>query len=122
MTNCIAFSNTAHGFTDNSQTGTFTLSRNTAWKNGGTGFVFKTSVTTLTENIAASNVGAQYSLSSAQKASGNSWNIGGTWNDASFKSVNPATMQGARATSGKIVGSDFLLPTSGAAIGATTYW
>ena len=33
-----------------------------------------------------------------------------------------SAVTGARASSGKVVGSDFLIPTSGAAIGATTYW
>jgi hypothetical protein len=122
ITNSIAFLNAAGGFVDNSQTGNFILTRNTAWNNGGVGFKFSSAIATLKSNIAALNAGGQTSLSSSQVQSGNSWNVGGTWNNATFKSVSSSSVTGARASTGKIVGSDFLLPTSGAAIGATTYW
>ncbi|RDW89129.1 pectate lyase L [Coleophoma cylindrospora] len=122
VNNSIAFLNAAKGFTDNSQTGNFVLTRNTAWNNGDSGFKMATAVSTLTSNIAALNTNSQVSLSGTQTQSGNSWNIGGTWNNATFKSVDSSSVTGARASSGKIVGSDFLLPVSGAALGATTYW
>lgn len=126
--NCFAFSNAAKGFTDNSQPGNFVLSRNTAWKNGDVGFKVDTAVATLTGNLAAGNKGstsnaAQVTLSSAQKQSGNSWQASAVWTDASFKSVDVGLVQGKRdASSGKIAASNFLLPASGAAIGATTAW
>jgi hypothetical protein len=122
ITNCIAFLNAACGFLDNKQTGNFYLTRNTAWNNGLIGFKFSTAVATLRNNIAALNAGGQTSLSSTQVASGNSWNIGGTWSNSSFISVSTTAVTGSRASTGKIVGSDLLLPVSGAAIGATTYW
>lgn len=118
--NSIAFQNAAKGFTDNSQTGSFTLTRNTAWDNGDVGFKMSTASSTLTSNIAAVNGNAQTTLTGSQTQTGNSWNIGGTWNNAAFLSVNPATMTGPRASTGKITSSDFLIPASGAAIGATT--
>lgn len=121
ITNCIAFSNAAGGFVDNSQTGAFTLTSNTAYNNGRTGFAFSKSTSTLKKNIAVANTVADQSLSSTQVNSGNSWNSG-TWSKSSFKSVDSTTAIGARAADGKIVGSNFLLPTSGADIGATTYW
>jgi hypothetical protein len=122
ITNCIAFANAAKGFTDNSQTGVFTLTRNTAWNNGDVGFKMAAATSTMKNNIAALNGNAQTTISGSQTQSGNSWNIGGTWNNATFKSVSTSAVVGARQSGGKIVGSDFLLPTSGAAIGATTYW
>ncbi|KAL3420447.1 pectate lyase [Phlyctema vagabunda] len=122
ITNSIAFLNAAKGFTDNSQTGSFTLTRNTAWNNGDSGFKLATAVSKVTGNIAALNKNSQTSFSGSQTQSGNSWNIGGTWNNASFVSVNTAPVTGARQSSGKIVTSDFLIPVSGADIGATTYW
>ncbi|KAH8647065.1 pectate lyase [Tricladium varicosporioides] len=122
ITNCISFNNAAKGFTDNSQTGVFTLTRNTAWNNGDSGFKMATAQATLKNNIAALNANSQTSFSGTQTQSGNSWNVGGTWNNASFLSVSSASVTAARASSGKIVGSNFLLPTSGAALGATTYW
>ncbi|KZM23614.1 uncharacterized protein EKO05_0003428 [Ascochyta rabiei] len=128
LTNCIAFNNAAKGFTDNSQPGNFVLQRNTAWNNGDVGFKSTTAVTTFTSNIAASNIksttnSAQVSLNSAQKQTGNSWQGSTTWNNAAFKSVDITLVQGKRdATTGKIAASDFLLPASGAAIGATTVW
>ena len=128
VTNSIAFSNAAKGFTDNSQPGNFVIQRNTAWDNGDVGFQSSTAVSTLTNNIAASNKGstsnsAQISLSSAQKQSGNSWQGSTTWNDAAFKSVDVSLVQGKRdPATGKIAASNFLLPANGAAIGATTAW
>ncbi|KAH7371703.1 pectate lyase L [Pyrenochaeta sp. MPI-SDFR-AT-0127] len=127
VTNCIAFSNAAKGFTDNSQPGNFLLQRNTAWNNPDVGFNVKTAVATINSNIAAKNKGsttnsAQVSLSSSQKLSGNSWSASATWSDSSFKSVDVSLVQGKRAANGKIAASNFLLPASGAAIGATTAW
>ncbi|KAH6725047.1 pectate lyase [Leptodontidium sp. 2 PMI_412] len=121
ITNCIAFSNAAKGFTDNSQPGNFVLTRNTAWKNGDSGFKMATATSTLKANIAVNNANSQTSFSGTQTQTGNSWQSG-TWNDASFKSTSSSAVTGARASNGKVVGSDFLIPTSGAAIGATTYW
>ena len=83
---------------------------------------------TLTDNIAAKNEGStsnsgQVSLASAKKQSGNSWQGSTTWTDASFKSVDTSLVKGQRdAATGKIAASNFLLPASGAAIGATTSW
>ena len=126
VTNCIAFGNAAKGFTDNKQTGTFTLTRNTAWNNAAVGFQITTASATLTNNIAALNQASttqskQISLTGAT-SSGNSWDSSTTWSNSSFKSVDTSLVQGARQSNGRIVSSNFLLPTSGAAIGATTAW
>ncbi|KAF2021355.1 polysaccharide lyase family 9 protein [Aaosphaeria arxii CBS 175.79] len=127
VSNCIAFSNAAKGFTDNSQPGNFVMLRNTAWNNAQVGFQVKTAVATLTGNLAAVNMKStknadQVSLSSAQKLSGNSWSASATLSNSSFKSVDVSLVQGKRAANGKIAASDFLLRTDGSAIGATTHW
>ncbi|GAB1739942.1 hypothetical protein NU219Hw_g4872t1 [Hortaea werneckii] len=127
VSNSIAFENAAKGFTDNKQPGKFNFKRNTAWNNGEVGFQTVTSVSTLTNNIAASNAGsssnsAQVSLSSSTTQNGNSWQGSVTWNDAAFKSVDTSLVQGKRDSSGKIAASNFLLPANGASYGATTNW
>ncbi|KAI7330462.1 hypothetical protein KC315_g5667 [Hortaea werneckii] len=125
VSNSIAFENAAKGFTDNKQPGNFNLKRNTAWNNGEVGFQTTTSVSALTNNIAASNAesssnSAQVSLSRSTTQSGNSWQGSVTWNDAAFKSVDTSLVQGKRDSSGRIAASDFLLPADGASYGATT--
>ncbi|ORY64002.1 pectate lyase L [Pseudomassariella vexata] len=122
ITNCIAFGNAAKGFTDNSQTGSFTFSRNTAWSNTDVGFNVKTAISTLKANIAAVNKkttaqASQVSLS-GQTSSGNSWDSSTVWTNSSFKSVDISLVTGARGSSGIIGTGNFLLPTSGSAIGA----
>ncbi|KAF8918284.1 pectin lyase fold/virulence factor [Mucidula mucida] len=122
VTNSIAFGNSADGFTDNSQPGSFTFTRNTAWNNAKDGFKSATASSTLKSNIAALNAAAQASLSGSYTSSGNSWDSSGTWGNSSFESVDTSWVTGARGSDGKIAASNFLLPTSGAAIGATTTW
>lgn len=119
--NSIAFSNAKKGFIDNGNPGSLTFTRNTAWNNGDTGFLMRSSSSTLTGNIAAVNSASpQVSLVSTVKSSGNSWDSSTTWSNSSFKSVSPTTLKGARAADGSVQGSDFLIPASDAAIGATT--
>ena len=118
--NSMAFSNAKKGFIDNGNPGALTMERNTAWNNGDVGFNFRSSSSTLKNNIAAVNKGtAQVTLVSTVKASGNSWQSG-TWSNSTFKSVDPSTLKKPRGSDGRIPASDFLVPTSGAAIGATT--
>ncbi|KAF2226879.1 pectin lyase fold/virulence factor [Elsinoe ampelina] len=96
--NSIAFENLKKGFIDNGNPGAILAERNTAYKNGDTGFA--TTVSTV-------------------KASGNSWQSG-SWSDSSFASTSSTQLKAARLSNGRVQGSNFLLPTSGAAIGATT--
>lgn len=119
--NSIAFSNAKKGFIDNGNPGSLTMERNTAWNNGDTGFLMRSSSSKLTANIAAVNVGsAQVSLVSTTTSSGNSWNSGSSWANSSFKSVDSSTLKANRASNGRVQASDFLIPASGQAIGATT--
>lgn len=118
--NCIAFQNYKKGFIDNGNPGALAMERNTAWKNGDTGYVMRSSSSTLKNNIGSNNVNGQATLVSTVKASGNSWNLGVTWTDSLFKSTDSSTLKGARGSDGRVVPSDFLIPASGQAIGATT--
>ncbi|CRK31339.1 hypothetical protein BN1708_015937 [Verticillium longisporum] len=118
--NSIAFANFKKGFIDNGNPGSITFERNTAWNNGDTGFVMRSSSSRMRGNIAAVNVGsAQVSLVSSVDSSGNSWNSG-SWSNSSFISVDASVLKGSRGSDGKVRGSDFLVPTSGQALGATT--
>jgi len=114
--NTMSFSNAKHGFTDNGNPGVLTIDHAAAWHNGGTGFVFTSSRSKLTANLAASNT-TPMSLGSST-GSGNSWDIGGTWNDAALQSVDPAVVTAARTATGSIPPSSFLRPRSGANVGA----
>ncbi|KAL1677798.1 polysaccharide lyase family 9 protein [Schizophyllum commune] len=98
ITNCIAFSNAAGGFVDNSQPGDMTLTRNTAWNNTRAGLQFDEPGYTV-------------------KSSSNSWDSG-SWSDDSFVSLDSSTLTGARLANGSVAASSFLLPANGAAIGA----
>jgi hypothetical protein len=74
----------------------------------------------VTKNVAVNNTGQQVDLNSKVSTSGNSWDGKETWNDAAFKSTDASTLKGARGSDGRVKSSDFLIPASGAAIGATT--
>jgi hypothetical protein len=114
VTNSIAFSNAAHGFTDNGNTGSITFNRNTAYGNVKTGFdVDGGSTSRLTANLAVNNATAVALGSST--ASGNSWNIGGTW---TLQSTDSSTITGPRTADGSIPSSNFLVPANGQAVGA----
>lgn len=117
--NCIAFDNIKKGFIDNGNTGSLTFERNTAFGNGDNGFNMRSSSSTLKNNIAVSNDIKDVNLISSTKQTGNSWQSG-TWSASSFKSTDSSTLKGARAADGSVMASDFLIPSSGAAIGATT--
>ncbi|KAI0970407.1 polysaccharide lyase family 9 protein [Xylaria arbuscula] len=118
--NSIAFSNAEKGFIDNGNPGSLTFERNTAWNNGDNGFNMRSSTSTLTTNIAAVNGADQVSLVGGTVSSGNSWDSSTTWSNSSFLSVDSSTLAGARDSDGKVQASNFLIPLSGSAIGATT--
>ncbi|RYP74916.1 hypothetical protein DL771_002700 [Monosporascus sp. 5C6A] len=105
--NSIAFSNAKKGFIDNGNPGSLLFERNTAWNNGDTGFVMRSSSSTLEANIAAVNAGgAQMSLIDAVELSENSWDSGSTWSNSSFKSVDSSKLRGARGSDGSVAPSD----------------
>jgi hypothetical protein len=120
LRNSIAFKNAAHGVTDNGNTGALALTRNTTWANGGTGFDADVPGGTarLTANLSVADAKAA-AVGSATVSSGNSWNLGGTWNASSVLSTDPAAITGPRAADGSLPSTpSFLVPRSGAAVGA----
>ncbi|MGC0398533.1 hypothetical protein RKD27_001177 [Streptomyces sp. SAI-126] len=120
LRNSIAFRNAAHGVTDNGNTGALVLTRNSTWANGGTGFDADVSGGTarLTANLSVADTKAA-ALGSATVSSGNSWDLGGTWNASSVLSTDPAALTGARAADGSLPSApSFLVPRNGAAVGA----
>lgn len=120
LRNSIAFKNAAHGVTDNGNTGALALSRNSTWANGGTGFDADVSggKAKLTANLSVADAKAA-ALGSATVSSGNSWDLGGTWNASSVLSTDPAPLTGARGADGSLPSApSFLVPRSGAAVGA----
>jgi hypothetical protein len=120
LRNSIAFRNAAHGVTDNGNTGALVLTRNSTWANGGTGFDADVSGGTarLTANLSVADTKAA-ALGSATVSSGNSWDLGGTWNASSVLSTDPAALTSARAADGSLPSApSFLVPRNGAAVGA----
>ncbi|WP_405514130.1 right-handed parallel beta-helix repeat-containing protein [Streptomyces canus] len=120
LRNSIAFKNAAHGVTDNGNTGALALTRNSTWANGGTGFDADVSggKAKLTANLSVGDAKAA-ALGSATVSSGNSWDLGGTWNASSVLSTDPAPLTGARGADGALPSApSFLVPRSGAAVGA----
>ncbi|WP_217237660.1 right-handed parallel beta-helix repeat-containing protein [Streptomyces sp. AC555_RSS877] len=120
LRNSVAFKNAAHGITDNSNPGALALTRNSTHGNAGTGFDVDVSggKAVLTANLSVADARA-VALGSATVSSGNSWNLGGTWNAAAVLSTDPAPLTGARAADGSLPSApSFLVPRSGANIGA----
>ncbi|SDM32802.1 Protein of unknown function [Streptomyces sp. cf386] len=116
----IAFKNAAHGVTDNGNTGALALSRNTTWANAGTGFDADVAggTATLTANLSIADARA-VAVGSGTVVSGNSWNLGGTWDTSSVLSTDPAAITGPRSTDGSLPSAPrFLVPRNGTAVGA----
>jgi len=114
LSNVMAWSNSAHGFTDNGNTGMIVVDHCTAYNNVKTGFDFDGGSTSrLTANLAVGNHTAVALGSST--ASGNSWNLGGTW---PLQSTDPSAVTGLRAADGSIPASNYLVPANAATIGA----
>jgi hypothetical protein len=111
--NSIAFDNAVGGFIDNANPGALHLDRNTAWRNGGTGFDVADARATLTRNLSVANRTAA-SLG-ASTSTGNSWDLGGTW---SLVGTDPSVITGPRTASGAIPSTTFLRPANGADVGA----
>jgi Pel9A-like, right handed beta helix region/Protein of unknown function (DUF1565) len=114
VSNSMSWGNAAHGFTDNGNIGTITVQRCTAYQNAKTGFDFDGGSTSrLTANLAVGNATAVTLGSST--ASGNSWNIGGTW---TLLSTDASVITGPRRADGSIAPSNYLVPANGQAVGA----
>ncbi|MEV0637344.1 right-handed parallel beta-helix repeat-containing protein [Streptomyces sp. NPDC050619] len=120
LRNSTAFKNAAHGITDNGNPGALALTRNSTYSNARTGFDVDTSgaKAVLTANLSIADARAA-ALGSTTVSSGNSWDLGGTWNASSVLSTDPAPLTGSRAADGSLPSApSFLVPRSGANIGA----
>ncbi|MGK3938250.1 hypothetical protein RKD19_001093 [Streptomyces canus] len=120
LRNSAAFKNAAHGATDNGNTGALVLSRDSTWANGGTGFDADVAGGTarLTANLSVADTKAA-AVGSATVSSGNSWNLGGTWDTSSVLSTDPAAITGPRGADGSLPSApSFLVPRNGVAVGA----
>lgn len=115
ISNSIAFGNAVDGFLDNGNPGSLAADHCTAWDNGGEGFDFADSTSTLTGNLAVANATAPANLGDGSTGTGNSWDLGGSWDLAS---TDESAITGPRAADGSIPSSDFLLPANGEDVGA----
>ncbi|GLY28664.1 RICIN domain-containing protein [Kineosporia sp. NBRC 101731] len=115
--NNAAWDNNANGFTENSNTGSLTLTRNTAYDNAAAGFYFKISTSTLTGNVSVANA-TTATIGTGVKVSSNSWQSG-TWSASSFKSVSATTAVGSRDADGTLPTVTFLVPSSSTTQGST---
>ncbi|MFE3518504.1 right-handed parallel beta-helix repeat-containing protein [Streptomyces sp. NPDC059166] len=118
--NSVAFGNAGHGFTDNGNPGALALSDDTTFGNGGTGFDADTAgaQAALTANLAVSD-SRPAALGADTASIGNSWDIGGTWDDDSVLSTDTSEVTGPRAADGSLPSApEFLVPRDGTAVGA----
>ncbi|WP_234386086.1 right-handed parallel beta-helix repeat-containing protein [Streptomyces sp. ERV7] len=116
----MAFRNAAKGITDNGNPGAIAVSRSTTFRNKETGFDFDTASAraTLTANLSVAD-GRPATVGSGTVASGNSWNLGGTWGESSVRSTDPSTLTGPRAPDGSLPSAPaFLTPRDGTPVGA----
>jgi hypothetical protein len=104
------------GFIDNGNTASLRLENNTAWDNGGSGFIFNRSTSTLNRNLAVSNGGGVNLGSSG--GSGNSWDIKDDWSDADVVSTGTSVIKGPRGADGPIPATEFLFPRDHPDLGA----
>ncbi|MEU8234162.1 right-handed parallel beta-helix repeat-containing protein [Actinoplanes sp. NPDC048967] len=111
--NSMAFSNAAHGFTDNGNPGTLIFDHDTAYANPKTGFDVDSSTSRLTANLSVRN-GTAVALGRST-GSGNSWNLSSVPAPASTDS---SVITGPRTATGAIATSAFLRPANGADLGA----
>lgn len=120
LRNTMAYKNAAHGVTDNGNPGALALTHNTTWANARTGFDADVSggTATLTANLSVADARAA-AVGPGTVTSGNSWNLGGTWNASSVLSTDPGAITGPRSADGSLPSAPaFLVPRNGAAVGA----
>jgi hypothetical protein len=109
----IAFSNIAHGFTDNGNPGSITFDHDTAYANPKTGFDVDSGTSRLTANLSVRN-GTAVALGRST-GSGNSWNLPSV---PALASTDSSVITGPRTATGAIASSAFLRPANGADLGA----
>jgi hypothetical protein len=116
VNNNAAWDNTLNGFTENSNTGATALNRNTAYANAEAGFYFATGRARLARNLAVGNKGGRSKLGSSTVSAANNWDSGVA--TPAFRSVDAATVYGARGSDGSLPTTAFLT-TGSTTIGTT---
>ncbi|GIH11067.1 hypothetical protein Rhe02_91340 [Rhizocola hellebori] len=115
-----SWDNAGYGFTESGNRGRITLSNNTAYRNGATGFAFVYSQSLMRRNLALAN-GRDAQLGEGVDDSGNSWGDA-RWSTTDLRSGDPTTARGERGPSGRLPATTFLLnrkdPTMGASMTA----
>ncbi|MEV3856525.1 right-handed parallel beta-helix repeat-containing protein [Streptomyces sp. NPDC050095] len=114
--NNVAWDNTLHGFTENSNTGAIVLHRNTAYANTDDGFYFATGKARLARNLAVGNGTGKAKLGSSTVSAANNWDTGVA--TPSFTSTDASTAYAARSATGALPATSFL-KTGSTTIGAT---
>ncbi|TPQ18159.1 right-handed parallel beta-helix repeat-containing protein [Streptomyces sporangiiformans] len=120
LRNSVAFKNAKHGITDNGNPGALALSRNSTFRNTGTGFDADGSGSraVLSGNLSIAD-GRAVALGSATVSQGNSWNLGGSWGESSVQSTDTGAITNPRDADGSLPSAPaFLVPRDGTAIGA----
>ncbi|MET9617666.1 sigma-70 family RNA polymerase sigma factor [Kitasatospora indigofera] len=115
VTDNAAWDNTGLGFNDEGNSGRLRLTRNTAFRNGVTGFYLPDAAAQLSANAAVGN-GRAVTLGPAARSTGNSWDGGGAGTDL-LATTDQAGAEGGRAPDGGLPRTGFLLPRQG--FGAT---
>ncbi|GAA1368459.1 hypothetical protein GCM10009661_24540 [Catellatospora chokoriensis] len=112
-----SWDNAGYGFTEASNPGRLTVTNNTAYRNGGTGFAFLYSSARLRNNLALAN-GRDVQVGGGVDDADNSWGQDG-WATTVLRSGDPATARGERAPSGGLPPTTFLLNRKDKTMGAS---
>ncbi|MFC6018260.1 sigma-70 family RNA polymerase sigma factor [Plantactinospora solaniradicis] len=117
VTGSAAWDNAGYGFTESGNTGTLTVRRNTAFRNGKTGFAFARSTSLLRQNLAVGN-GRDTQFGAGVDAADNSWDQAG-WSDAVLLTTDPASTLAPRTPGGGLPPTTFLTNNRDDGIGAS---
>ncbi|MGP3988417.1 right-handed parallel beta-helix repeat-containing protein [Streptomyces sp. 3N207] len=111
-----AWDNAQHGFTENSNPGAMSVSRNTAYANGAYGFYFAEGSAELGKNLAANDADGKAKTGGSTSSTGNNWDSGVATPPFASTDAKPAT--GLRGAGGALPDSEFLRVDPAAGIGA----
>lgn len=116
ITGSAAWDNAGYGFTESGNAGNLTVHRNTAFRNGKTGFAFEQSASDLRDNLAIDN-GREVTLGRGVDAADNSWNQPG-WSGAVLRTADERSVLAPRSPDGGLPQTTFLTNTRDPRIGA----
>jgi RNA polymerase sigma factor (sigma-70 family) len=118
--NNAAWDNEGYGFTDDGNTGSPALERNSAYRNGLAGFRIADAAASLVRNAAWSNGREAAALGPSVRSRGNTWDQGGpSVSLTDLRSGDPRDAEGSRTPDGSLPRTVFLRPRDPAvAVGA----